>query len=107
MIKDFSLSLYVKRDFFPFSIVRIAYLYHNMPTETFYASLGAEFCRIARITTELEKYKSSCAKIISRMIKQRGTRRRIKQCLSRINGQNFEIFGSFLPIFCNFLKLLL
>ena len=69
------------RDSFPFSIVRTPYLCSNMPSKMFYSSLGAEILRISRNNTELEKFESSCDKIIYRMMKQGGTKSRIKKCL--------------------------
>ena len=45
----------------------------------------------------METFKSPCVKIISRMMKQGRTKSRIKQCLRRIYGRNFEIFRSFSP----------
>lgn len=36
----------------------------------FYDSLGAEILKIARVTTDLEKFKLSFAMIVFRMIKQ-------------------------------------
>ena len=79
-----------KRDSFPFSIVKMPYLCSNILWKIFYASIGAEILRIVR--TKMEKLKSWYAKIISRMIKQEGVVSRIKQCLCKIHGCNFETF---------------
>ena len=73
----------------------------------FYVSFGAEILYIIRTTTELEKFKSSCAKIISKMTKQGGTITRTTQCLCKMYGQSLEIFKSFSPACLDFLKLLL
>ena len=51
-----------------------------MCSKTSNATLGAEILRIATTATETVNFKSSCAKIISRMMKQRGTISRIEQC---------------------------
>ena len=61
----------------------------------FYASLGADFLRIAGTTTEIEMFKSTYANIISRLMKQGGTISRIKKCLRKIYGRSFELFRSF------------
>ena len=59
---------------------------------------------IARTTTETENFKSLCTEIISRIMKQRGTITRIKQCLRKIYGRNFEIFRSFSPTCFGFIN---
>ena len=82
----------MKRDSFPFSIVRMSYMSSNMPSKIFSATLGAEVLSIARTTTESENFNRSYAKKISRMMKQGGTIRRIKECLHKISGQNFKLF---------------
>ena len=79
-----------KRDSFPFSIIKMPYLCSNVLWKIFYASIGAEILKIVR--TKMEKLKSWYAKIISRMIKQEGVITRIKQCLCKIRGCNFETF---------------
>ena len=61
--KMFFLSLYAKRDYLPFCTLTMSYLCINMSSKNFYASLGL-----------LLKFKASCAKIISTMIKQGGTK---------------------------------
>ena len=78
-----------------------------MPSKLFHASFGTKAVRIARTTTELENFKSSCSKITSRMIKQGGTKGRSKQCLYKIYGCNFEVFISFSSTRVGLLKLLL
>ena len=53
---NFETSLYDKRDTFPFSIVRMPFLYSNMPTKMFYSSLGAEILRIARTNNKTTSF---------------------------------------------------
>ena len=83
----FSLTLYHKRDFFPLSIIGISSPRSNMPSNIFCTSRGAGILKIAAVlriagtTTELEKFKSSCAKIVFRMIQEGGTESRIKPSL--------------------------
>ena len=56
----------------------------------------------------MEKFKLSSAKIIFRMIKQGGTKSRIKQCVSKVYGRSFEMFRSICPIYVfTFLEILL
>ena len=76
--KNFSLRFSDKKESFSFSIVRMPYLPNNMLSKIFNASPEPKFFRIARTTTKLEKFKSLCAKITSRMMKQGDTISRIK-----------------------------
>lgn len=46
-----------KRDFFPFSIVRMPYMCSNKSSKIFHAALEAEILRVARTTTETENFK--------------------------------------------------
>ena len=94
--KNFPRSICKKREPFSFSIVKMPYLSNNMPSKTFHASHWAEILWIARPINDLEKFKSLCAKTMSRMMKQGGSKSRIKQCLQ---------FRSFSPTCFDFLKL--
>ena len=91
----FSLSLYDKRDFFPFSIVRMPYLSSNIPSKMFYATLGAEILRIGRTSTVLERFVTSSQAVIKRMQKQGGKSIPILKCLNKIYGRNFGVFKEF------------
>ena len=86
---------------FPFRVCAVA-----CPQKYFTLHLKLKFLGFARISTESENFKSSYTKIISRMMKK-GTIKRIKQCIRKIYGQNFEIIRSFSPTCFEFLKLLL
>ena len=80
--KIFSISLYDKRNSFPFSVGKVLYLSSICRQIYFMLHLGQGILRIARTTTELEeKFKSSCTKKISRMMKQGVTKSRVKQRL--------------------------
>ena len=49
-----------------------------MPSKIFYTLLGAKLLKISRTTTEIEKFVSSCAKIVFRVLKQGGSKSKIK-----------------------------
>ena len=49
-----------------------------MPSKAFYIAFEVEILGITRTNIELEKLKSSCAKMISRMMKQGDTEGRTK-----------------------------
>ena len=103
----FALSLYDKRDNFPFSIVRMPYASSNIPSKVFYSSLGAEILRIGRTTSNRDGFRMSSQKIIGRMMKQGGIKNKIHQCLCKIYGRHFEVFRSFSDTCTDFLDLLL
>ena len=102
----FSLSLYDKRDTFPFSIVRMPYLSSNIPSKMFYATLGAEVLRIGRTSTVLNSFVSSSQRIIKRMQKQGGRSSAIVKCLQKTYGRNFEVFREFANTCQEFLDLI-
>lgn len=55
--QNFSINFCGKRDFFPFSIVRMPYMCSNKSSKIFHAALAAEILRVARTTTETENFK--------------------------------------------------
>ena len=101
------LTLYDKRDNFPFSIVRMPYVGSNMPSKVFYSSLGAEILRIGRATNKCDSFKISSKKLVGRMLKQGGSKHKIQQSLSKLYGRHFEVFKSFSNTCNDFLDLLL
>ena len=66
----FSISLYDKRDNFPFDIVRMPTASSNMPSTIFYSAIGAEILRVARASTGVEGFLVTSKAILNRMIKQ-------------------------------------
>lgn len=52
-----SISLYVKRDDFHFSIDRMLYLCSNISYKIFYSKFGAEILRIARTTSTCNEFR--------------------------------------------------
>ena len=55
----FLVSLYDKRDYFPFSIIRMPYLHSNVSSEIIYWAFSANILRIARITTICNELRTS------------------------------------------------
>ena len=55
----FLVSLYDKRDDFPFSIVRMPYLHSNVSSEITYWAFSANILRTARTTTTCNELKTS------------------------------------------------
>ena len=82
--KQFKTKLYDKRDNFSFSIVRLPFLSSNMPSKMFYSSLGAEFLRICRATSNLQEVLTTSTSLITRMINQGANVRRINSTLGKV-----------------------
>ena len=89
-LKDnqFEIGLFDKRDAFPFSIVRMPHKSSNIPSSIFYSSIGAEVLRIARVSTNSERFSSSVLPLIFRMIKQGGTKLRINKILKKFFNEH-------------------
>ena len=103
----FVLGLYDKRDYFPFSIVRMPFLCSNMPSKIFYSSLGAEILRIGRTTNNVKMFEPSSKKVTARMRKQGATVYKIKQTLCKVFGRNFDVFRQFADTCDTFLDIIL
>jgi len=67
---DIETSMFDKRDNFSFSIVRLPYLISNIPQKMFYSSIGAEFLRICRVSSDINHAKISISSLFERAIKQ-------------------------------------
>ena len=104
---NFDISLFDKRDGFPFSIVRMPFLCSNMPTKMFYSSLGAEVLRIARANNNRASCVKSCKDIVNRMLNQGGSILKISNTLKKIFGRHFVTFQDFAPTSKDFVDMLL
>ena len=105
--KQFSTSLFDKRDAFPFSIVRMPFLCSNIPTKMFYSSLGAEILRIARANNQKVSFFKSAKEIVSRMLNQGGNITRVTNTLKKIFGRHFDTFHEFAPTSRDFIEIML
>ena len=68
--RSFQTALFDKRDSFPFSIVRMPYKSSNIPSKTFYATIGAEILRIGRASSTPESFSCAGKQIVQRMLRQ-------------------------------------
>ena len=84
----FSVSLYDKRDGFPFSIVRMPYHSSNMPSMIFYSAIGAEILRIAKATSNADNYLVSVRPLLTRMIKQGAKIEKTRKVLHKTYGRH-------------------
>ena len=90
--KQIFTKLFDKRDDFPFSIVRLPYKQSNMPSKMFYSSLGAEFLRICRATSNLQDVKTTSDTLIKRMLNQGAILHQVEQTLRRVIQKHTECF---------------
>jgi hypothetical protein len=88
-------KLFDKRDDFPFSIVRLPFKQSNMPSKMFYSSLGAEFLRICRATSNLQDVKITSCTLIKRMVNQGGNPHRIEQILRKVILKHLDTFQKY------------
>ena len=100
--KRFTISLYDKRDGFPFNIVRLPYASSNMPSNIFYSSVGAEVLRIARATSLKVDFTRSVEILLERMFSQGATKKRITKTLLKTYGRHPAIF---IPFYSNALNM--
>ena len=89
---QFQVGLFDKRDKFPFSIVRMPYKSSNIPSNIFYASIGAETLRIARASNNSTLFFSSVKPLFDRMFKQGATKEKFKNSLSKFFNNHTNDF---------------
>ena len=89
-------KLFDKRDDFPFSIVRLPFQCSNIPSNMFYASIGAEILRIGRVSSSTNNFLSSCRILITRIKKQGANNFKLNKVLKKTYGrqQLLRKFGS-------------
>ena len=91
----FITKLYDKRNTFGFNITRMPFKNSNIPSKMFYSSIGAEFLRMARVTSKIEDLKISCSQLISRMTKQRGVYQRMLRVISKMINRHPMVFEKY------------
>ena len=91
----FHISLYDKREGFPFSIVRMPFYSSNVPSTIFYSSISAEILRIARATSNTADFLNSARTLLSRMTKQGAKRSKVVTILQKVFGRHRLYFSDF------------
>ena len=88
-------KLFDKRDNFPFSIVRLPFRSSNIPSNMFYASIGAEILRIGRVCSSTDNFLFSCKILIERVKKQGANNFKLNKTLKKTYGrqQLLQQFG--------------
>ena len=92
---DIETSMFDKRDHFQFAIVRLPYLVSNIPQRMFYASIGAEFLRICRISSDLSHAKICLSSLVGRAIKQGADQEFLLITLRRTLNRHSDVFLKF------------
>ena len=80
-------KLFDKRDNFPFSIVRLPFCSSNIPSNMFYASIGAEILRIGRVSSSSENFLFATKNLINRVKKQGANTFRLNKILKKTYGR--------------------
>ena len=80
-------KLFDKRDNFPFSIVRLPFCSSNIPSNMFYASIGAEILRIGRVSSSSENFLFASKNVIDRVKKQGANTFRLNKVLKKTYGR--------------------
>ena len=88
----FSTHIYDKRDSFPFSITRMPYKDSNIPSKMFYGCIGAEILRIARTTTDKNKFIEHTNILLRRMKSQGSSPIFVKRMLKKVYGRHSSNF---------------
>ena len=94
-------SLFDKRNSFSFDIVRLPFCSSNMPSSMFYSNFGAEFIRIARVSSSLDNFCSAGKELVDRAFKQGAQLFRMEKLLKKIYGrqQVFHSLAENVPVF--------
>ena len=93
--RDIETSIFDKRDYFPFSIVRLPYLISNIPQKMFYSSIGAEFLRICRVSSDISHAKTCLSSLIVRAIKQGADQEMLLLTIRRTLNRHSQDFLKF------------
>ena len=88
MDRQFSMCLFDKRDSFPFSIVRMPFRKSNIPTNTFYSTVGSEVLRIGRATSSVDAFLKLTTSFLSRMTKQGAEHAPLIKVLKKMYGRH-------------------
>ena len=100
------IKLFDKRDSFSFDIVRLPFCSSNMPSIMFYSNLGAEFIRIARVSSSLENFCSAGKELVDRAFRQGAKISRLEKLLKKIYGRQ-QVFHSLAENVTAFVRCLL
>ena len=92
--RSFQTALFDKRNSFPFSIVRMPYKSSNIPSKTFYATIGAEILRIGRASSTPKSFSCAGKQIVQRMLRQGADANKLSKILKRTYGRH-EVLKKF------------
>ena len=75
----------MKRDAFPFHIVRMPDASGNLPHHVFYGSILSEILRIARATLNYDDFRNKAKDLVRRMLRQGGEMAKRTKLIDKIN----------------------
>ena len=87
------ISLFDKRNAFPFSIIRMPFLSSNIPSNMFYSSFSAEILRTARVSTSIDKFSTTAKALARRAIHQGGKLDRLRNVLGKVFASHLHSFA--------------
>ena len=90
----FHFGLFDKRDWFPFSIVRMPDKSSNTPSSIGYSVTGAESLRIARASNNPESFSTLIKPLIARMSKQGVSIGKINSCILKFFNKHQVDFNN-------------
>ena len=91
----FVTKIFDKRDSYEFDIVRLPHKSSNIPYKMFYNTLGAEFLRVCRATSNYQPFKSSSISLIRRVKRQGGCVKGIESLLKKTINKHWLTFSKF------------
>ena len=93
--KKFWYSLYDKRDYFNFSIVRFPYKCSNIPSKIFHSTIGAETLRICKASSTYTAFCQSIKPFYARMLTQGAKDHAIKSVFNNFFTRHKQHFNKF------------
>ena len=79
---------YDKRDAFPFCIVRLPFVFSNMPSKIFYSSISAEILRVDKTSSSAADFVFRSKIILDRMSIQGSDKARVVRSLAKMFNNN-------------------
>ena len=89
----FDISLFDKRNAFPFSIIRMPFLSSNIPSKMFHSSFSAEILCTARVSTSIDKFSTTAKALARRAIHQGGKLDRLRNVLGKVFASHLHSFA--------------
>ena len=89
---EFNSRLFDKRDNFGFDFIRMPFYCSNIPSKMFYGRTEAEFLRISRVTSKIERNSRNCKQLFNQILKQNGQKSTIKISSAKMIQRHQEFY---------------